>query len=224
MIKTINWGNCPEWATRVGTMKDKVVFASLGRFVYMDDPTKIHYVDCNTSRAFIKLDVPIQRQEVKDMEKTEVTEITLGKLFSKLATKHMVHLCGLLSRYGLPPEGTTHFDVEDTEFEAWVRVVEGKLYTFDSSEKVWLEVNLNAENEPIVPLPSYAVKAAAADLQTSLMVYDPTTGKPRPYPSHAAQYRETQGKLAWLYNPWTGKQRDAYDVGTDCFGSAIVSE
>lgn len=57
--------------------------------------------------------------------------------------------------------------------------------------------------------------------QEMLMKFDPATCKDNPYPSHAAQWREYHGKKAWLFNPWTGGQRDARDVGTDVFGILI---
>ena len=58
--------------------------------------------------------------------------------------------------------------------------------------------------------------------QQSLMAFDPTTGEPQPYPSHAEQWRKYHGKLAWLFNPWTGTRRLASDVGYDPFGCLIV--
>jgi hypothetical protein len=59
--------------------------------------------------------------------------------------------------------------------------------------------------------------------QERLMDYDPATGQPKPYPSHAAQWRDYHGHAtAWLYNPWTGLQRDARDVGSDVKGLLIL--
>jgi hypothetical protein len=58
--------------------------------------------------------------------------------------------------------------------------------------------------------------------QQALMLFDPATGEPRPYPSHAEQWRIHHGSVAWLFNPWHGNRRDARDVGTDCFGHAIA--
>ena len=55
-----------------------------------------------------------------------------------------------------------------------------------------------------------------------LMRYDPATGERKPYPSEETQYRRFHGKTAWLFSPWTGKRRDARDVGSDCFGFCIV--
>lgn len=55
-----------------------------------------------------------------------------------------------------------------------------------------------------------------------LMKFNPATGEPKPYPSHAEQWREWHGvQTAFLFNPWTGKQRDAYSVGSDPFGYLI---
>lgn len=59
--------------------------------------------------------------------------------------------------------------------------------------------------------------------QHSLMKFDPATGEPRPYPSHADQWREWHWKeTAWLFNPWTGIRRRAEDVGSDKSGHLII--
>jgi hypothetical protein len=58
--------------------------------------------------------------------------------------------------------------------------------------------------------------------QQTLMQFDPATGVERPYPSHAEQWREYHGALAWLFNPWTGTRRLAGDVGSDAFGLLVV--
>lgn len=58
--------------------------------------------------------------------------------------------------------------------------------------------------------------------QQALMSFDPATGEPKPYPSHAKQWREWHGfGMAWLFNPWTGGRRSAGDVGTDVMGHLI---
>lgn len=58
--------------------------------------------------------------------------------------------------------------------------------------------------------------------QDALMGFDPATRERKPYPSHAEQYRKYHGNRAWLFNPWTGERRDAYDVGSDVFGKGIA--
>lgn len=59
--------------------------------------------------------------------------------------------------------------------------------------------------------------------QQAIMKFDPATGEPKPYPSHAEQWREWHGKqTAWLFNPWTGDRRDARDVGSDILGNLIA--
>lgn len=59
--------------------------------------------------------------------------------------------------------------------------------------------------------------------QHTLMKFDPATGEPKPYPSHADQWREWHGKAtAWLFNPWSGERREAGDVGSDPFGHLIL--
>lgn len=63
---------------------------------------------------------------------------------------------------------------------------------------------------------------SAAHPTPLLMRYDPATGDLKPYPSEANQWRQYHGQTAWLFNPWTGKRRDARDVGSDPFGLAIV--
>jgi hypothetical protein len=57
--------------------------------------------------------------------------------------------------------------------------------------------------------------------QPWLMKFDPANRKSQPYPSHAEQYRSWHGKVAWLYNPWTGDARDPRDIGSDVFGQLI---
>ena len=59
-------------------------------------------------------------------------------------------------------------------------------------------------------------------MQDALMKFDPATGEERPYPSHATQWRNWHGIAAWLFDPWTGKRRNAYDVGSDVYGLLIV--
>jgi hypothetical protein len=59
-------------------------------------------------------------------------------------------------------------------------------------------------------------------MQSSLMKYDPASGEARPYPSHAKQWRDWNGRgTAWLFNPWTGERRSAGDVGSDVVGHLI---
>jgi hypothetical protein len=59
--------------------------------------------------------------------------------------------------------------------------------------------------------------------QHTLMKFDPATGEPKPYPSHADQWRGWHGKAtAWIFNPWSGERRDAGDVGSDPFGRLIL--
>ena len=60
------------------------------------------------------------------------------------------------------------------------------------------------------------------EMKNILMKFDPATGEERPYPSHAAQWREWHGGTAWLFDPWTGRRRDARDVGSDVHGLLIV--
>lgn len=52
--------------------------------------------------------------------------------------------------------------------------------------------------------------------------FDPVTGKPNPHPVLAGEYRAFHGRVAWLFNPWTGTARDPRDIGSDTFGHAIV--
>ena len=58
--------------------------------------------------------------------------------------------------------------------------------------------------------------------QHSVMLFDPQTGEPYPYPSEATQYRVWHGLTAWLFNPWTGSRRMAGDVGSDVQGFLIL--
>ena len=60
--------------------------------------------------------------------------------------------------------------------------------------------------------------------QDNLMKFDPATGESMPFPSHAQQYRDYHGEVAWLFNPWTGSKRNPLDIGSDVFGKGIVSQ
>lgn len=59
-------------------------------------------------------------------------------------------------------------------------------------------------------------------MQDALMKFDPATGEEMPYPSHATQWRNWHGIAAWLFDPWTGRRRNAHDVGSDVHGLLIV--
>ena len=61
-------------------------------------------------------------------------------------------------------------------------------------------------------------------MQEQLMKYSPDTGEERPCPSNAKQWREYHGRVAWLYNPWTGEKRDLRDIGKDVLGELIVPD
>ena len=54
-----------------------------------------------------------------------------------------------------------------------------------------------------------------------LMLFDPIEGTHTSYPSEPNQYRKYHGKIAWMYNPYTGHKRDARDIGNDVFGYLI---
>lgn len=56
-----------------------------------------------------------------------------------------------------------------------------------------------------------------------LMKFDPAYGTEKPYPSHPNQYRDYHGKVAWLFNPYTGQSRHPMDIGSDTFGILIIS-
>lgn len=59
--------------------------------------------------------------------------------------------------------------------------------------------------------------------QKTLMAFDPATGRSRPYPSEAAQWRKYHGGMAaWLFNPWTGRRRNSTYVGSDIQGVLIA--
>lgn len=61
--------------------------------------------------------------------------------------------------------------------------------------------------------------------QYTLMMVDPATGETKPYPSHAAQWREYHGRsTAWIFNPWNGSRRSAQAIGSDVQGLLIVPE
>ena len=62
----------------------------------------------------------------------------------------------------------------------------------------------------------------------AVLYYNPCTGTMYNLPEEAItahEFRISNGVFAaWLFNPWTGAQRQAYDVGSDMFGHLIVNE
>ncbi len=68
----------------------------------------------------------------------------------------------------------------------------------------------------------FGTKEMEPAMQDALMKFDPATGEERPYPSHATQWRNWHGIAAWLFDPWTGRRRNAYDVGSDVHGLLIA--
>jgi hypothetical protein len=71
---------------------------------------------------------------------------------------------------------------------------------------------------------TYLQKPVSDDqLQPHLMKFDPAYGTPNPYPSNAGQYRKWHGKVAWIYNPWSGEKRHPLDIGSDVTGLLIKS-
>ncbi len=60
--------------------------------------------------------------------------------------------------------------------------------------------------------------------QHTLMKFDPAFKTIQPYPSHAAQWRDWHGEIAWLFNPWDGSARSPLDIGSDPFGMLIIPE
>lgn len=68
----------------------------------------------------------------------------------------------------------------------------------------------------------FVAKEMEPAMQDALMKFDPATGGERPYPSHATQWRNWHGIAAWLFDPWTGKRRNAHDVGSDVRGLLIA--
>lgn len=57
--------------------------------------------------------------------------------------------------------------------------------------------------------------------QTSFLRYDPRTGREMRQPVRAQEFRDYHGRVAWLYNPWTGDLRDVEDIGSDVYGHLI---
>lgn len=70
----------------------------------------------------------------------------------------------------------------------------------------------------------YAPKKTKIEQQSTLMKFCPAYGTDSPYPSNADQYRKYHGEVAWLFNPWNGKQRSPMDIGSDVTGLMIIPD
>ncbi len=53
------------------------------------------------------------------------------------------------------------------------------------------------------------------------MLFDPATGSILNLEWFSDNYRDSHGEIAWLYNPWTGRRRNPYDIGSDVLGLLI---
>lgn len=54
------------------------------------------------------------------------------------------------------------------------------------------------------------------------MFFNPMTGKAEENLESPKDFRENNGVFGvWLFNPWNGKLRNAWDVGSDPFGQLI---
>ena len=83
------------------------------------------------------------------------------------------------------------------------------------------------ENNTIEKISKYTIGEVSESvekiqIQSSLMMFNPACGSKEPYPSHAQQYREWHGSVAWIFNPWFGNRRDPRDIGSDPFGHLIM--
>lgn len=57
--------------------------------------------------------------------------------------------------------------------------------------------------------------------QTKPMKYNPINGTEELSHTDALEFRKYHGRIAWLFNPWTGVKRDPRDIGTDVLGYLI---
>ena len=118
------------------------------------------------------------------------------------------------------------------EHEGWKPLTDVQWMNIVNLNHAWRNVDKEDAINEVVKLVEAKCKAnnlAIARLvepekkmQDALMKFDPATGEERPYPSHATQWRNWHGIAAWLFDPWTGKRRNAYDVGSDVCGLLIA--
>jgi len=95
-----------------------------------------------------------------------------------------------------------------------------KLYAKQGWERA--EAKARECNEVRARMANIDPKVDIKSEQAKMMWYDPATGADHPKPYYADEYRAYHGHVAWLYNPWTGKQRHPGDIGTDVLGLLIV--
>jgi hypothetical protein len=143
-----------------------------------------------------------------------------GKYFSSLPC-----LLGPLTVARGMGKGLSAKDVVCT-LNDWDKATEGKEL---SSAFITDKSEMNVTHPPLRPGdwvkvsgPGAVIPIEASSSQQSLMKYDPATGDKDPYPSHAGQYREYHPDgFAWLFNPWTGDQRQPFDIASDVTGLLI---
>ena len=59
-------------------------------------------------------------------------------------------------------------------------------------------------------------------MQTTKMLFCPVSGERGPVPDSAVAWREQHQMQAWIFNPWTGEQRDPRGIEQDVDGRLIL--
>jgi hypothetical protein len=57
--------------------------------------------------------------------------------------------------------------------------------------------------------------------QTTQMLFCPVSGKRNPVPESATAWRQ-QHQVVWLFDPWTGVQRERLEIERDPYGRLLV--
>lgn len=123
----------------------------------------------------------------------------------------------ILLERGLPD--TTESLCLSSEFLQRVFLSKKNIYRTKEAQRRWEDqarANLTRFVAEFKPMKSPLVESGPK------MVFDPATGEKDPKPDQPEEWRQWNGKTAWLFNPWDGSRRDARDVGSDTFGHLIV--
>lgn len=68
---------------------------------------------------------------------------------------------------------------------------------------------------------TFLLEDKGGEVQTTEMLYCPMMGTREPLPGIAAAWRK-QYRHAWVFNPWTGRQRSPLDIEQDPDGKLLV--
>ncbi len=91
--------------------------------------------------------------------------------FEDLTKEEQEHLKRLIDKHGLPPEGTTHFDLGDTTNSSWMKKVDVD-YQYYSGDGTWCFYNHDKDFTKLPELPYYKPEDVCFNYDIKISTHD----------------------------------------------------